>query len=89
MIKYFVIRYFRGTHSLVEMLKEYMLICRNAEGVHGWREVENPCYRLCVSLVFISFEPIGRTLFLSALFNARYFGQNLQLFDIGVCFPLS
>jgi len=45
MIKYFVIRRFRGTCSSVEMvkgtylsakmLKGYMLICRNAEGVHG------------------------------------------------------
>ena len=45
MIKYFVIRNFRGTCSSVEMvkgtclsveiLKGYMLICRNAEGVHG------------------------------------------------------
>ena len=44
MIKYFVIRSFRGTCSSVEMvkgtclsvemLKGYMLICRNAEGVH-------------------------------------------------------
>ena len=45
MIKYFVIRSFRGACSSVEMvkgtclsvemLKGYMLICRNAEGVHG------------------------------------------------------
>jgi len=32
MIKYFVIRYFRGTCLSVEMLKGYMLIYRNAEG---------------------------------------------------------
>jgi len=45
MIKYFVIRRFRGTSLSfemvkdtclsVEMLKGYMLIYRNAEGVHG------------------------------------------------------
>jgi len=28
------------------MLKEYMLICRNAEGVHGKRKVGNPCSRM-------------------------------------------
>jgi len=35
MIKYFVIRNFRGTCSSVEMLKGYMLIFRNAEGVRA------------------------------------------------------
>jgi len=42
MEKYFVIRYFRGTCSSVEMLKGYLLIFRNAEGVHGQRKVGNP-----------------------------------------------
>jgi len=35
MTKYFVIRNFRGTCSSVEMLKGYMLIFRNTEGVHA------------------------------------------------------
>jgi len=35
MIKYFVIRNIRGTCSSVEMLKGYMLIFRNAKGVHA------------------------------------------------------
>ena len=35
MIQYFVIRNFRGTCSYVEMLKVYMLIFRNAGGVHA------------------------------------------------------
>jgi len=34
MIKYFVIRNFRGTYSYVEMLNGYMLTFGNAEGVH-------------------------------------------------------
>jgi len=42
MIKYFVIKYIRDTSSSVEMLKWYMLIFRNAEGVHGQRKVGNP-----------------------------------------------
>jgi len=43
MIKYFVIRYFRGTCSSVKILKGYMLICWNAERVHCKRMVGNPC----------------------------------------------
>jgi len=35
MIKYFVIRNFRGTCSSVEMLERYILNFRNAEGVHA------------------------------------------------------
>jgi len=35
MVKYFVIRKFRGTCSSVEMLKGYMSIFQNAEGVHA------------------------------------------------------
>jgi len=35
MIKYFVIRNLRGTLSCVEMLKGYMLIFQNSEGVHA------------------------------------------------------
>ena len=35
MIKCIVIGYLRGTCTSVEMLKGYMLICRNAEGVHA------------------------------------------------------
>jgi len=42
MIKYFVIRNFRGTSTSVKMLKGYVVICRNAEGVHGQRKVGNP-----------------------------------------------
>jgi len=54
MIKYPVIRNVRGTCSSVKMLKGYMLIfrnaegvgymliCRNAEGVHGQKKVGNP-----------------------------------------------
>jgi len=34
-----------GTCWSVEMLKGYMLICRNAEGVHGQRNVGNPWVR--------------------------------------------
>ena len=45
MLKYFVIRNFRDTCSSVEMLKGYMLLCRNAEGVHGQRNVGKPCPR--------------------------------------------
>jgi len=35
MTKYFVMRNFRGTCSSVEMLKGYMVVCWNAEGVHA------------------------------------------------------
>jgi len=35
MIKYFVTRNFRRTYSSVEILKGYVLICWNAEGIHG------------------------------------------------------
>jgi len=42
MIKRIVIGNFRGTCASVEMLKGYMLIFRNAEGVHGKRKVGNP-----------------------------------------------
>jgi len=45
MINYFVMRNFRGTCSSVEMLKGYMLIYRNAEGVHGQRKVGDPWSR--------------------------------------------
>jgi len=43
MIKHFVIKNFKSTRSSVEILKGYMLICRNAEGVQGLRKVGNPC----------------------------------------------
>jgi len=36
----------RGTSLSLDMLKGYMLICRNAEGVHGKRKVGNPWARL-------------------------------------------
>jgi len=36
MIKYFVIRNFRGTSTSVKMLKGYVVICRNTEWVHGY-----------------------------------------------------
>ena len=55
--KIFVIRSFRGTCSSVKILKGYilvcwsavgvMLICRNAEGVHGKKKVGNPCFKAC------------------------------------------
>jgi len=35
MMKYFVIRNFRGTRSFFEMLNGHMLIFRNAESVHA------------------------------------------------------
>ena len=41
-VKYFVIRHFRGTSSSVKMLKGYMLIFPNADGVHCQRKVGNP-----------------------------------------------
>jgi len=34
--KYFVVRNFRGTYSSVEVLKGYMLVFQNAEGVHAY-----------------------------------------------------
>jgi len=43
MTKYFIITNFRVTCLSVEILKGYMLIFRNAEGVHGQRKVGNPC----------------------------------------------
>jgi len=42
MIKCVVIGNFRGACASVKMLKGYMLIFRNAEGVHGKRKVGNP-----------------------------------------------
>jgi len=45
MIKHIVIKNFRGTFSSTEMLKGYILIWRNAEGVHGQRKVGSPCFR--------------------------------------------
>jgi len=48
MIKCIVIRNLRGACASVEMLKGYMLICRNAEGVHGTSKVGNPCFNLIV-----------------------------------------
>ena len=42
MIIYFVIENFGGTFSSVNKLKGYILICWNAEGVHGQRKVGNP-----------------------------------------------
>jgi len=42
MIKYFVTKNFRDTCSSVEMVKGYMLICRNAVGAHGQRKAGNP-----------------------------------------------
>jgi len=40
-------RKFRGTFSSVNMLKGYMLICWNAEGVHGQRKVGNGWVSKC------------------------------------------
>ena len=61
MIKYFVIRTFRGTCSSVEMLKGYMLIfwidkavhahLSHCEGKHGQRKVGNPWPRHLVLLI--------------------------------------
>ena len=45
MIKYFVTRDFRGTCSL--------LICGNAEGVHGKPKVGNPCSKGTVNTKFV------------------------------------
>jgi len=44
MIKYIVIGNLRGACASVKMLKGYILICRNAEGVHGKSKVGNPCF---------------------------------------------
>ena len=52
MIKYFAIRNLRGICSSVEMLKGYMLIYRNAEGVCGQRKVGNHALGDCVSFFF-------------------------------------
>ena len=46
MMKYFVIRNFRGARSSFEMLKGYMLVFQNAERVLSHRKVGNPCSRL-------------------------------------------
>jgi len=64
MRKYFVIRSFRGACSSVkilkgyilifEMLLGYMLICRNAEGVHGKKKVGNLCYLMHGSTALLS-----------------------------------
>ena len=35
MINHFVIRNYRGTYSCVEILKGYLIIFRNSEGVHA------------------------------------------------------
>jgi len=45
MIKCIVIGNLRGACASVKILKGYMLICRNAEGVHGKSKVGNPWYR--------------------------------------------
>jgi len=39
----------RGTCASVEMLKGYMHICWNVEGVHGKKKVWNPCTRVSVN----------------------------------------
>jgi len=44
----FICRNGEGTCLSVEMLKGYTLICRNTEGVHGYRKVGNPCIRMIV-----------------------------------------
>ena len=46
MIKCFVKRKFGGPRSSVEMVKGYMLTCRNAERVNSQRMVGNPCLRV-------------------------------------------
>jgi len=51
MINFFAIRDL-GVHfycSSVEILKKYMLICRNAEGVHGKQKVGNSCSKSTVN----------------------------------------
>ena len=53
MIKYFVIRNFRGTCSSVEILKGYMLSCWNAEGVYGKRKAGNSWSSLTPLIVYI------------------------------------
>jgi len=42
MIKYLVRGNFRGTCSSVDMLKGYIIICRNAEGVHCQKRLGAP-----------------------------------------------
>ena len=49
----FYLRNFTGTCASVEMLKGYMLICRNAEGVHGQRKVGNPWSMLTIPKLFM------------------------------------
>jgi len=39
-----VIGNFRGTCASVKMLKGYILICWNAEGIHGKRRLGKPWY---------------------------------------------
>jgi len=41
----FLLDYNDLTRLSFEMLKGYMLICCNAEGVHGQTKVVNPCAR--------------------------------------------
>jgi len=62
MIKYFFTRhlgvhvhlskYWRCTCLAFEMLKGYMLICRNAKGVHGQRKVGNLWIRATTNLTY-------------------------------------
>ena len=70
MIKYFVIKHFRGTCSSAEILKGYMLICRNAEVVHGKRKVEKQCFSVSTL----------RDLKILELFNYKTVGTNCSLF---------
>jgi len=42
MTKHFAMRNVSGTSSSFEILKGYMLICRNAEGVRDKRKVGTP-----------------------------------------------
>jgi len=53
MTKYFVIRNFRGTSTSVKMLKGYMVICWNAEGIHSQRKVGYPCSSISGSKIMI------------------------------------
>jgi len=59
MIKCIVIGNFRGTCASVKMLKGYMLIFRNAAGVHGKRKVGNPCSRGLMGISSINFRKFG------------------------------
>ena len=79
MLQFFVIRNFRGTCSSVEMQKGYMLLCRNAKGVHGQRKVGNPW---SIIMKGTNFHPPVKTLFPNSclkLHSILYKSQNREV----------